>query len=574
MAYQNFFSSKITNDIGAGDTTIIVDNAPTSTSGRMVLEARNTTQREIIKYTGLSGNTLTGVTRGQGGTSAKSHVAGALIQQNATAEDLQDLYDAFASFSVSSNDWRTLVPAVTGVTANGNRSYDITFASTVAAILSNGMRLRTERTVSAPTQCTSLNGTTQYYSCASATVSADMTWTDDFAAGIWMKIPRYNTAESSIQSRLNASSGWHLALMNTGQIFLSGYNASYGNNSRVISRESIPSNKWVYVTAQLDMSAFTATTTTSYIMIDGMNVPAYVSRVGTNPTALVQAGDYEVGAYNGANQPFLGKISQAWVSNAKVPQANVLTLYSQGLTPALITANNIVSAYSFNNDITDLNTTSANNLTANGSAVATEADSFAGTQADGTISSTYDYAVVTKVNGTVVTVQVPAGCTIPTSGGITGVSYSGVEAPYGFPLSKLNWRVSKHFRAAWNQGIGATVNWGNAPFANVLVAPTGSWTVGVDGCISFVSTVSGARNAQFCLAYAEPPAAYGTAPGGRPTVITAVYVDWSGKSEANFDFTTPTTFNLYQYLYSASGSESWAISGLTETVFYADTSYI
>ena len=130
MSFQNFFSSKISNDIGAADTSIVVDTAPSATSGRMTLEARNSTQREIIKYTGLAGNTLTGVTRGQGGTSAKSHLKGALIQMNATAEDLQDLYDAFASFSASANDWRTLVGTLTSVTNNGNGNLDLLFNTT------------------------------------------------------------------------------------------------------------------------------------------------------------------------------------------------------------------------------------------------------------------------------------------------------------------------------------------------------------------------------------------------------------------------------------------------------------
>ena len=74
------------------------------------------------------------------------------------------------------------------------------------------------------------------------------------------------------------------------------------------------------------MSAFTNTPTTGYIMIDGVDVPATYTRGGTNPTALVQAGNIEVGAYNGGTNPFPGKIAQAFVSSAKITQANVRTL--------------------------------------------------------------------------------------------------------------------------------------------------------------------------------------------------------------------------------------------------------
>lgn len=90
MGYQNFFATKLYTDIGASDTTITLDQAPTETSGRLVLEARNPTQREIIKYSGVSGNQITGVLRGQGDTTAKTHVKGSLVEMNVTAEDLDD----------------------------------------------------------------------------------------------------------------------------------------------------------------------------------------------------------------------------------------------------------------------------------------------------------------------------------------------------------------------------------------------------------------------------------------------------------------------------------------------------
>jgi len=469
MPYQNFYSSKITNDIGAGDTTIIVDNAPTSTSGRMVLEARNTTQREIIKYTGLSGNTLTGVTRGQGGTTAKSHVAGALIQQNATAEDLQDLYDAFASFSVSANDWRTLVPAVTGVVANGNRSYDITFASTVASLLSNGMRLRTTRTVPAPTQCTSLNGTTQYYSKSSP---AAMTFTDDFVVSAWVKLTSYPSGDVGIMNR-GTSTGFWYGVNSSGRVILNGFKSGGGNFRRVTSYQSLPLNKWVHISAQLDMSTYTATTTTCYVMIDGVDVPAIVEQGGSNPADISgQTGDLNIGAIGGANF-FPGKIAQVAIYNAKVTQATILASISQGLAG---TETSLISAYSFNNTINDLNTTNANNLTANGSAVATNADSPFGNQADGTISSQYDYHIVQKVNGAVVTVQTAEGCTIPTSGGVSAVSYSTQKVPYGMPVQRNKWTVvCQYGRGTRIQQISpVSGTWYNIALQKVT-APIGEW---------------------------------------------------------------------------------------------------
>lgn len=339
-----------------------------------------------------------------------------------TQEKLANFVDSSWSSIASTNP-------VTSVTANGNRSYDVAFTSSLATSVSPGMRIRTTRTVAAPTQCTSLNGTTQYYSKSSP---AGMTFTDDFVVTAWIKLSSYPASGQAvcIASRYNGSSGWVLQIADNGRLKLGGFNGSGANYSEVASYQSIPLNKWVHVATQLDMSTFTASTTTSYVMIDGIDVPAVVSRGGTNPTALVQAGNLEIGSYNSGNALFPGKIAQVAIYSAKVTQANIKATISQGLSGS---ETSLISAYSFNNSINDLNTTNANNLTANGSAVATNADSPFGCQADGTISSTLDYGIVMKVATSTLTVQVPEGCTIPTTGGVTSVAYSSVKAPYGFP---------------------------------------------------------------------------------------------------------------------------------------------
>lgn len=90
MAFQNFFATKLQNTIGSSDTTIKVQTPPTVTSGRLVIEPRNPSKREIIQFTGVSGTDLTGVVRGIGGTSATTHNGGSLVQMNVLAEDLED----------------------------------------------------------------------------------------------------------------------------------------------------------------------------------------------------------------------------------------------------------------------------------------------------------------------------------------------------------------------------------------------------------------------------------------------------------------------------------------------------
>ena len=337
--------------------------------------------------------------------------------------------------------WETGLPTPNTVTYNGNRSYDLVFNSTdLTDTLSPGMRIRTSRTVAAPTQCTSLNGTTQYWVKTSPN---KLTFTDDFVVSAWIKVSSY--AQGAIVSRFNGTSGWELRLEATGQVFFVGFNAGGTNFSYVQSYQSVPLNKWVHVTAQLDMSSFTATTTTSYVMLDGKDVPCVVARGGTNPTALVQAGNLEIGSRNGGTLLFPGKIAQVAIYNAKVTQANIVATISQGLSGS---ETSLASAYSFNNSTADLNTSTPNDLVAGaGSPTATNADSpfaLGNDLASAYTKGTTDFGVVMATSfstNTTVTVQVPEGCTIPTSGGVTSVMYSGQRSPYGFPSNRNLWTV-------------------------------------------------------------------------------------------------------------------------------------
>lgn len=426
IGFQNFYSSTLSADITATSTDIFINTVPSVSESFLVIDPDNTTGREVIYY---NSKTATKVTcpsaadgRGQGDTTAAAHLTGTTVIMAPIAEYFETL---LSLFTTSPQGWTTGSGTISAVTNNGNRSYSLTTSADLSATISNGMRLRTTRTVAAPTQCTSLNGTTQYYS---KTTPAGMTFTDDFVVSAWVKLSSY--AGGTIISRFNGTSGFNFNIATSGQAVLTGFNGGVGNNSQITSYQSIPLNKWVHITAQLDMSAFTATTTTSYIMLDGVDAPSYVARAGTNPTALIQAGDLQIGAYNGATTPFPGKIAQAAVFSAKVTQATMRGYMSQGLAG---TETSLISAYSFNNSINDLNTTNANNLTANGSAVATNADSPFGGRADGTISSTLDYGIITQASASTLTVQVPEGNTIPTSGGVSAFSYSTYKAPYGMP---------------------------------------------------------------------------------------------------------------------------------------------
>jgi len=396
--------------------------------------------------------------------------------------------------AVFNGGWSPVESPPDTVVANGNRSYTLTFNSLdLTDTISPGMRVRTTRTVAAPTQCTSLNGTTQYYN---KTTPAGMTFTDDFVVSAWVKLTSY--ANCTVASRYNGTSGWTLDINASGQVQLVGLNGGASNNSYIRANQSLPLNRWVHITAQLDMSAFTATTTTSYVMIDGLDVSSTVTRTGTNPTALIQAGNLEVGSRNGGLQPFLGKIAQVAIYSAKVTQATILASIDRTLTGS---ETSLISAYSFNNSINDLSAT-ANNLTAQGSAVATNADSPFGNSG---VSSTLDYGLIQTIafsTNTTVVVQVPEGCTIPTTGGVSTMAYSVQANPYGWPSNKDRWRIATLIKTLTGQSSPTTATWYNVASYQIKI-PAGDWLVGyVDG-INASRSVAGSQEASTTLSTAN-----------------------------------------------------------------------
>lgn len=398
---------------------------------------------------------------------------GASSIANASIRDVRNLATISATSTGLSQDWYSSGYVPSSVTANGNRSYTcVVNSADLTSFLSPGMRLKFTRTTAAPTQCTSLNGTTQYWN---KTSPAGMTFTDDFVVSAWVKLTSYAT-QGVIASRYNGTSGWMLGVTTAGIVQLFGFNGGAGNYSVVQSYQSIPLNKWVHITSQLDMSTFTATTTTSYVMFDGIDVPASVTRSGTNPTALIQAGNLEIGSWNGGLLPFSGKIAQVAIFNAKVTQATIRTYISQGLVGA---ETSLISAYSFNNSSTDLGS-NGNTLTANGSATATNSDSPFTVQASGTPNGSTDYGIIQNVSystNTTIVVQVPEGNTISTaSGGTSALAYASVKSPYGMPVQEGKWTLNVLGRTQASQaGAGATTWY---QLGNIQMnVPIGEWAL-------------------------------------------------------------------------------------------------
>lgn len=457
--------------------------------------------------------------------------------------------------------WNTLNNTIGSITHLGNRSFSGVFTSDPSGVVSPKMRFRFTRNTAAPTQCTSLNGTNQYYS---KTSPAGMTFTDDFVVSAWVKLSSYQ--DSVVVGRFNGTSGWRLRITSTGQVQLEGYNGGGGNFRLATSYQSLPLNKWVHVAAQLDMSAYTATSTTMYIMIDGVDVPITLAQGGTNPTTLVQAGNFEIGSANGGTLPFPGKIAQVAIYNAKVTQATIKAAMNQGLVG---TETSLISAYSFSNSINDLNTTNANNLTANGSAVATNADSPFTTQGDGTISGTLDYAILMKTSGTTAYFQCPEGCMLPTTGTISSIAYSTADVPYGFPGQSAKWRVA--MTQVNDQTVANVTTFTNIG-SSKLTVPLGEWNLG------YFTTASSIRAA------AATFQAFATLSTGSTTESDRDFTAATGSGSVTYvvgtlarskGVTTTTATDYYlNFKASAANDFTYQAGSLSPTLVYADNAYL
>ena len=362
--------------------------------------------------------------------------------------------------------WTTPTQTVSSVTNNGNRSYDVVFNSTVASVLSPGMRLRTTRTVSAPAGSFYFDGVNDYFSKATPN---KLTFTDNFTCSGWINLLAYQ--QGGIVSRFNGTSGFTFRVEATGQLSLVGFNAAAGNYRWGQTYQSIPLNKWTHVAASW-------ATGTLVLYIDGLVAPSATTTAGTAPTAIVQAGDLQYGATNGAG--FLsGRGAQFAVFDAVLSAATIRSYSSQTLSGS---ETNLKTAHS-GAGLLDLNTTTPNDMTASGALSGQGYSPYC----DNYASLTTDYELVMKVNGATATVQVPEGCTIPTSGGVSAVAYSTATSPFGFTLDKGRWEVESYFGAA---STSPTLTAGYKDISWKLTIPLGAWDIGFQTMFNLSSTAA------------------------------------------------------------------------------------
>lgn len=457
--------------------------------------------------------------------------------------------------------WIDLGDTPDTVTANGNRSYDLVFNSNdLTDTVSEGMRLEMTRTVTAPTQCTDLEASSsQYWSKASP---SGITFTDDFTVSAWIKLESYGTGY--IVTRLNGTTeGWGLYVESDGTLNLIGRRIA-SNYRLITSYQSIPLNKWVHVAATMNNSSNTHT-----MYIDGVSVPFATTTTGTI-TALVQpAVDLVVGYRAGGGVYFDGKIAQVGLFDAVLDAATIRSYASQTLSGS---ETNCIGAWKFNGDGTD-ESANANDLTANGGAAATATDTpFAG----GSVGTT-EYGIVTAAafsTNTTLTVQVPEGYAIPTSGGVSAVLYSTHSVPFGFPLNSAKWTLTYTSSTDRNLSTGVGTAWQG--LTDALTIGIGLWEVSYSALLRINHNTSGTSVINI---YSTLSADGSTETNTKLT--TAVGSDWDSSGSSGFAagssvynkenvvLTSQTTFTLLGSLSNA-GQTSSGIVASSEIPLYIE----
>ena len=479
VGYQSFYQAQLTSNITDTDLTIPVDVAPTPSEGFLVIESTVANKREIIYYTSKTSNSVICPADGRGydGTTAVSHLQGAAVIMAPVGAMFEELRD---QFTTSPQGWTSIVPAVSTVTHNGNRSYDVAFASTVASTLSPGMRLEFTKTVAGNGYMGgAFNGSSHYFTKASPSGTLG-TVTNNFTIEAVVQLTSYKAEYICGRADSTPNNWFGFGINASGQVFVNVGSGGTANTRSISTYQSLPLNKKTHVAASWQGG-------TAYkIYFDGVEVPVQTAVTsGTAPTTAGTGGDFSVGrlgAYNA--EYFAGYISNVAVFDAVLSAATIKDHSTLKLTGS---ETNCIGAWSLDNTAND-QSSAGNNLTATGG-VGYTAQSPHGQLGNG-VETTKAVGLVMAVSGATVTVQCPEGVTIPTTGGITSVAYSTQANPYGWVDDKGRWEIATLNQVV--QSVGGTGSYGEFGSMRIQV-PVGSFAISnaSNVAITVSSTASG-----------------------------------------------------------------------------------
>ena len=117
-AQNNSPRTSLAEALGAGATSITLVSSSGLPAAPGLLVIGVDVDAEVVRYTGISGNTLTGVTRGFGGTTAKAWPAGTIAARNFTAYDHEALMANITDLDTNKQDKLTFDSTPTASSTN------------------------------------------------------------------------------------------------------------------------------------------------------------------------------------------------------------------------------------------------------------------------------------------------------------------------------------------------------------------------------------------------------------------------------------------------------------------------
>ncbi len=482
VEYEDFYESTLAQPLGVSDTDIYPVNMPASAVGFLVIDANGTTP-EIVFYNtkGASYVRCPSATDGEGrgvfqttprpyeaGTKIGMYSIAAFFEGIVTGRFMRDEFLQARHFSSTLNvgQWAGIGSACIAVTNEGNRSSTLTFASSVASKVSPGMRLLLEKTVPGNAYMGgAFNGTNHYYTKVSPTGTL-ATVTNNFSIERAVRLTSYGSIQNLCgRGDSTPANGFWLRVEPSGQVSLGVFNGGGANYRYTSTHQSLPLQKTVVVTASWATGAVV-------IYFDGIAVPLQaVITSGTAPTTAGTGGDFSIGRLGAYN----GQYSSDYASNCAV--------FDKVLTPAEVkqystykltgAEPNCIGAWSLDNTAVNQQNPGTNDLTAmNG--VSYTAMSPHGQLGNG-VEPSKAIALVMAVNGSTVTVQTPEGVTIPTTGGISAVSYAASGVPFGWVTDDARWAIETIHKTLINTGVVGLSVITNLGGLNIYVPSKGAW---------------------------------------------------------------------------------------------------
>lgn len=349
----------------------------------------------------------------------------------------------------------------------GNKEFDVTTSTDLTAVIQPGNRVKIPRSTTPPTQCADLERSSSQFANRTASITG-ISFTDDFTIEQWIKLESYPASGTAFMtlSRLNAaaSQGFFMQIGNDGAARVAGYTTAGGTNRVATTVNCLPKDEWIHLAGTMDMSAGTGV-----VYVNGV---VYATVSSGTATSLIQAGDLAIGNFTSNTQYFDGKIADVRLWSVVRTATQIRDNMNQQLVG---NETNLIGYWKLNGNFNDSHA-NANNLTAQGSAAATNVDN--------PMNST-EYAIVHKITSTTMTLFGGKLYNVPNMA-IDNLYYSREDSPMGFNRERNNWQINAFIRQNLVYTASASAGvWYNA---NVAVSiPTGSWEAVYNGTVGGAS---------------------------------------------------------------------------------------